>query len=391
MITELILPVLFIIYLVNGLIRLVRSYRTTKNKSRFYRSQKLKLALRIVLILLIPLLLIEFMPVSLEQSLGDWPNLLGLLFSAAISCIWIVYIRRLDIYEQEKWRYVILVFIMSCLTIWAVFPISRAIDAAGFILNGNPVNDFLYCFISIGMVEELVKLLPVLVIIKSRKIMNESYDYLFYASVSALGFAFVENTLYINESELYSVIARMLMSSVAHMTFSTTIFYGVLLSKYKFKKIPDALVYLAFFLLAALSHGFYDFWLINDWASQFSGITTLFFLASVHIWFTMLNNGINVSEFFNRAIPLKVDKLKAFLIYSLLIVFMAAFLIMGLMHGKEAANLFFWSNVFSFGYFFIYIIYSHNKFHIIRGYISPIHATTNFFVPPFKPAEGKTN
>ena len=105
----------------------------------------------------------------------------------------------------------------------------------------------------------------------------------------------------------------------------------------------------------------------------------------MHIWFTMLNNGLNTSRFYDRTIPLKTDKIKAYLIYSLLIIFMSAFLVMGLLHGKEVANMFFWSNVLSFGYFFIYIIYSHNRFKIVRGYIAPIEATSNFLIPPIKP------
>ena len=331
-----------------------------------------------------PFVLVELFPLSFDQSVDDYPVIVGYLFSASISLLWIIYIRKLDIYEQEKWRYILLVFGMSCLTIWLVFPITDFINGLGFKLNGSPVNDFLYCFISIGMVEELVKMIPVLIIIMNKKIINESYDYLFYASVSALGFAFVENILYINSSEMHSVIARLLVASVAHMTFTTTIFYGVLLSKFKYINIPDPLVYLLFFLLASLAHGFYDFWLINHWASQYQGLTMLFFIISMHVWFTMLNNGLNISQFYDRTIPLRIDKIKAYLVYSLLIVFMTSFLIMGILHGKQTANAFFWSNIISFGYFFIYIIYSHNRFKIIKGYVAPIEATSNFLVPPIR-------
>lgn len=254
----------------------------------------------------------------------------------------------------------------------------------GFVLNGKPINDFLYCVFSIGIVEELVKLVPVLIFVGNKKMFNESYDYLFYASVSALGFAFIENILYINSSELYSVIGRLLMASVAHMTFTSIILYGVLLAKNRLQSIPKPIIYTAFFLLASLSHGFYDFWLINPWASQYQAITMLFFLITIHIWFTMLNNALNISTFYNRSTLLQVDKLKAYLIYSLLILFMAAVLVMHLMHGRQSARQFFWGNLFAFGYFFIYIIYSHNRFKIVRGYMAPIDATSNFFIPPLK-------
>lgn len=384
MIVNLVLPALFAIYLLNGLVRLFKTYRQSRNKKVFFKSKQVKLVIRIILIILVPLAVIELIPLSINQSNSSYPEVIGFAFSAAISLIWIVYIRKLDIYEQESWKFVLLVFAMSCITIWLVFPISSLINNLGFKLNGQPINDFLYCVVGIGMVEEFVKMIPVLIIIKTKRIINESYDYLFYASVSALGFAFVENILYINSSEMYSVIARLLVAAVAHMTFTTTIFYGVLLSKFKYLKIPHFLVYISFFLLASVAHGFYDFWLINEWASQYQGLTMLFFIVSVHIWFTMLNNGLNISQFYDRSIPLRIDKIKAFLVYSLLILFMNAFLVVGLLHGKDSANMFFWRNIISFGYFFIYIIYSNNRFKIVKGYVAPIKATSNFLIPPIK-------
>jgi RsiW-degrading membrane proteinase PrsW (M82 family) len=141
------------------------------------------MVLSITIILAVPFIIMEFVPLSLEHGVAEWPKVLGFLFSGAISFLWIVYLRKLDIYEPEKWRYIIIIFVVSCLTIWAVFPISSFINNLGFVLNGNPINDFLYCVFSIGMVEELVKLVPVIIFINNKKMFNESYDYLFYASV----------------------------------------------------------------------------------------------------------------------------------------------------------------------------------------------------------------
>ncbi|MEN8248660.1 MAG: PrsW family intramembrane metalloprotease [Bacteroidota bacterium] len=386
--TDLLLPALFIIYLIHAIVRVVRSYITSRNKRGFLRSYKFKRVIQIILIIGIPLIIVSFLPAGIGDKIGFWPKALGYLFSAAISILWVVYIRKLDIYEPEKWRHILFVFILSCLTIWAIFPITNGINSLGFELNGNPVNDFLYSVITIGMMEELVKLIPVLIIMLNKKILNESFDFLLYASVSALGFAFIENILYINSSELYSVIARMLVASVAHMTFTTTIFYGFLLAKRRrFKAIPKVVYYVIFFLLASLSHGFYDYWLLNPWANQFHSLTIIFFMVIMHIWFTMLNNALNISQFYKRSTPLQVDKLKSYLIFSLLMVFMAAFLTVHLFHGKQEAMLFFWENLFAFGYFFIYIIYSHNRFKIVRGYIAPFEATSSFFVPPLKRVE----
>jgi RsiW-degrading membrane proteinase PrsW (M82 family) len=383
--TDLLLSALFFIYILHAIVRVIRSYIASRNKRGYLRSYKFKRVIQIILIISIPFIIVTFIPAGISDKIGYWPKILGCIFSAAISLLWVVYIRKLDIYEPEKWRYIFLVFVLSTLTLWAVFPITDLINQWGFVLSGHPVNDFLYSFITIGMVEELVKLIPVLILMLNKRILNESFDFLLYASVSALGFAFIENILYINSSELYSVIARMLIASVAHMTFTTTIFYGFLLARRRrFKAIPKGVYYITFFLLASLSHGFYDYWLLNPWANQYHSLTIIFFIVIMHIWFTMLNNALNISKFYNKSTRLQVDKLKAYLIFSLLIVFMSAFVTVHVFHGKQEAMMFFWENLFAFGYFFIYIIYSHNRFKIVKGYIAPFEATSNFFVPPLK-------
>ena len=147
MIVEILLAALFTIYLIYSLVRLIKSYIASNNKPAFLKSKKIRMVLHITLIIVMPFIIIEFLPLSLEQAITNWPNVLGFLFSGAISILWIVYLRKLDIYEPEKWRYIIIVFAVSCITIWAVFPISSFINNLGFVLNGEPINDFFILYI----------------------------------------------------------------------------------------------------------------------------------------------------------------------------------------------------------------------------------------------------
>lgn len=383
MITGIVLTLLLGVYLIAGLIRTIKEYHRAKSKSRFLTGRRVKLTLWVLFILLLPALL-RLAPIQLSLELNEWPWIFGFAFSFAISAVWVVYIRKLDIYEPEPWWAIVITFLLSCITIWAVFPLTNLIHSFGFFMNSKPVNDFLYSFIGIGMVEEAVKILPVLFILWKTDVIDEPFDYLLYASVSALGFAFIENISYINESELYSLVARLLMSSVAHMTFSSTVMYGLLLARKRIIRRPQVLVFLTFYLLASLSHGFYDFWILNDWASQFRGITMIFFLITVHIWFTMLNNALNISNFYDRSVHLKIDELKTYLILALLSIFGLALVVVKSVHGEVEADQFFYHNIISFGYFMVYIIYSHNRFKIIRGYMAPIEAASRILIPPLR-------
>jgi RsiW-degrading membrane proteinase PrsW (M82 family) len=165
-----------------------------------------------------------------------------------------------------------------------------------FKLNGSLINDFFYSIIGIGCIEEFVKIIPLLVMMRFTNAVNEPYDYIKYASLSALGFAFVENLIYFHESNLHIIHGRALTAVVSHMFNSSIIAYGMILNKYKRHENPY-LNFIFFFALAAIAHGFYDFWLINKSASALRILTVLFILSSMYMWNSFKNNALNHSNF----------------------------------------------------------------------------------------------
>ena len=64
-------------------------------------------------------------------------------------------------------------------------------------LNGHPVNDIIFCIGGIGFIEELVKLIPFLLILRFTSIARKPVDYIVIASACGLGFSFFENLMYI--------------------------------------------------------------------------------------------------------------------------------------------------------------------------------------------------
>jgi len=307
-------------------------------------------------------------------------NLWGTLAAFLISLIWIIYIWKLDVYEPERWSYVGLTFLLSAITIHFVFPITDTLNFAGFELNGSPLNDLLYCIVGIGMVEEMVKILPVLFMVYFTKEVDEPYDFILYGSVSALGFAFVENIGYIEQDKLNNIGARGFLAAVGHMMWTSTICYGMLLNRYKWHQ-HRWLTFFGFFLLAAIAHGFYDFWLINDWASSYNFLTLIFFLMSVHIWFLMKNNAINISTFFDPKIVIRNDQLKFFLIISFLSLFLYGYIAQSIYLGAFHANDYLMVNLAFYGYFIIYLAFIFSRFDIVHGYFAPINIPFNVAFP----------
>lgn len=313
-----------------------------------------------------------------------WKLLITFLISGSISGVWIGYVLSLDIFDKERWYHVLFVFIGACLSTFAVFPLTDVyVSLSGNTLNGNPITDFIYCVLGIGLVEEIVKIIPVLLIIRWSKAVKEPYDYLLYASVAALGFAFIENIIYLDSYNHKVTNARALYASVAHMSFSSIVAYSMMISIYRWKRglLLGLIVGLA---LAALAHGFYDFWLINGWATQFAVLSTLFFIATVHLWTVLKNNAMNLSPYFRTDIELRNDWLKSYLALGLLSIAMLSFFALSLQFGFEAASKYMWNQLFAYGYIILYLIFGLSNYDLIRSYLAPLQIPYRFLIPNFK-------
>ena len=378
----LLLDVIGVILIFKWILQQFKDYIASTRKLDFFSFKRFKSLFLVILLLGIPLVVINTTAVEdIFHLTNDQLNTHKLLYcigvSFCISLIWLLYIIKLDIFEKEKKRHIVLILLLSVVvTCFSEIPYG-VIHKLGFTDSELPAYSFIYSVFGIGFIEETIKFIPFLILLKFTKAINEPYDYIFYASASALGFAFVENAMYLNNYGLDIINARALYATVAHMTFSSVIGYGLFLLKYNKTKLPPVVVFIGFYLLAMLSHGFYDFWVINKAVSNYEGVTTLFFLATVHIWFVMKNNTINNSNYFHKDISIDNDQIKMYLIISLLSLFMTSYLYVAFAWDSEKANSFFLKSIFAYGYIMLYLIATLSRFNLIHGMIKPIRVGLN--------------
>ena len=321
-----------------------------------------------------------------DIAFPDWPpktikGLFSVVVAALISLFWIMYLSWLDFYEREKKRYLLITFVLGSAFTFLVFPISGLINLLGFNLNGDLWNDFLYCIFGIGTIEELVKFIPLFLMWRFSRQVDEPFDFLLYASISALGFAFVENILYLYQSDLSAVYARALYSSVAHMFFSSIIAYGWIWWEYRGGRFHIG-IFLALLLLASLAHGFYDFWLIR-FELKLQAITLLFFLLNLHVWVLMKNNLINISSFYNPRLKLNSHLFMYRLTSLMLIVSVVAITGYNILFGQAATRSFSWFLMRQYTYVFVYVTVSFSSFQVIPGYIGSFKIPKRLFIPNF--------
>lgn len=262
------------------------------------------------------------------------------LVALFIAWIWVDYYRLIDIYEKEDLKYFGLAFLLGCGSVYIVLGLHDLfIRDLGWRLNGHFLNDFLYCVIQIGVLEEFAKLIPFLIMLLFfRKEINEPIDYIAYMCVGALGFSAFENVKYFSSYGAEIINGRAILSSVGHMLFTALTAYGIVLFKYKRSQHGIKTLFL-FFILASFAHGFYDFWLMYSGISTANGvvITILFFLFGISTFAQILNNALNNSNFFTHKVLINPIKVSRRLIFYYFIVFILQFIILSYQFNIEYA------------------------------------------------------
>jgi len=302
----------------------------------------------------------------------------GLVAAFLVFLVYLIYLRKIDIYEPEKWKYIVFTFLMGALCSELTYLFADTlVYTTGFYLNGSVVNDFFYCFIGIGMIEELVKIIPLLIMIKMTREVNEPVDYIVYAAISALGFAFAENIMYFTNYGIGIVVGRALTAVVFHMFLSSLIAYGLVLSKYHGdgKPIP---IFIKYFTISALIHGTYDFWLINQNVSQFSILSIILFVFCLFLFNTMIKNSLSNSVFFTEDIILNKKKLQQFLVYSISGIIMFQYLVVTFDIGPKAGTKNLINSLISGGYLLAFVSSNLGNIKIRKGDWEPFSVKIPF-------------
>ncbi|MBS1903239.1 MAG: PrsW family intramembrane metalloprotease [Bacteroidetes bacterium] len=272
---------------------------------------------------------------TLEVNL-NWQ---GFIAALLILIAWLVYLRDIDLYGSEKWRYLIGTCVLGMLCSIIAFPLYDYLShLIGSNYHSNILTDALYCVFGIGLIEESVKILPLLIgLLLFKDEIAEPIDFIIYASVSALGFAFVENLMYFERDAINIVHGRALISVFGHMFFSSIVAYGIILSRYKGKS-RIRYGFLGGLLLAALCHGFFDFWLLSPAVKSASWISLVFMVFCVAQYAIFVSNALSISPYYSPDRKFSAHSLKIHLLYLLSSVLLIEYLFYSYAAGRSEGN-----------------------------------------------------
>jgi RsiW-degrading membrane proteinase PrsW (M82 family) len=297
------------------------------------------------------------------------PTLIGVL---AIFFTWLFFLLRVNIFKAFPWKRAVIVVLASALLTTFCGALYELLGRTGFDFNGDIFNDLAYSIFGIGVIEETVKILPLLLIYTfRRKWLQTPMDYLTIAALSGLAFASIENLGYFDRYGIEIIHVRGILTSVAHMFYTVLVAYGIILYKFRPKTSKYQIVLFAGIAIAV--HGLYDFFLIS-WVSQYyAPVSIVIWFVGLYAFSSILNNALNNSPTFNHLKSKKLDNVNAILLVGLTTVFLIEITFKAMWFGADTANdhaL----DLFITSYFALPLIaLALNKIDLVQNYWEPIN------------------
>ncbi len=211
--------------------------------------------------------------------------LLLLVVSVAPAALLMFYIYHQDKYQKEPVKSLIKAFCAGMLSVTFTLTAVQFIEYTIGLIPILNETVFYDSFITAGIPEELCKFAVFMIFIWNDKNFDEYFDGIVYASFISLGFATVENIMYVLPGGLSVGIMRALLSVPGHFFFG--IIMGYFLSLAKFNRSKRGLYIFLGLLFAILAHGVFD-WLLmfSERAGEGLGIFIyMFFIAGdIFLW-----------------------------------------------------------------------------------------------------------
>lgn len=196
------------------------------------------------------------------------------------------YIYWRDRHESEPIRLLVICFIFGLLSTYPAIKMEEfGIYDLGITLGENVGVTFTFAFVVVAFSEELVKYIFLRYYIYPNKEFCEPMDGIVYAVTISMGFATLENVLYVvvrpdDIQQAYQIAySRMFTAIPAHAAFAMTMGYFVGLAKFKPARE-------SFYLLCGLGgaitlHGLYDFFIFQQLSNFLTAFTFVVLIGAI--------------------------------------------------------------------------------------------------------------
>lgn len=193
-----------------------------------------------------------------------------------------LYIYLKDQHEREPVMLLLISFFYGMLSTVITLVISFPLNMFLVTKSHDVVGEFYNAFFKVALVEELSKFLFVRFVLFHNKNFNEPFDGIVYAVMVSMGFATLENIVYVYDFGVRTGILRMFTAVPAHAIFG--VLMGYFVGKARFAPYRQFYYSVIGLGAAAVLHGAYDyFWFLSHlpalWVGGVASLVLGFVLA----------------------------------------------------------------------------------------------------------------
>jgi RsiW-degrading membrane proteinase PrsW (M82 family) len=199
----------------------------------------------------------------------DYIIFIYIIFGILPSLTWLSYYLRKDVHPEPK-KTILRIFLWGALITLPVFFVQLGLASLLSKINASDlITSLIYWFVVISFSEEIFKYLVIKIKIMNSPDLDEPVDVMIYMVIAALGFAALENILYLfspvgdmsfnqlMDRTLIITFIRFIGATFLHTLCSAVVGYSLAISfckiKTKYASISAGL------FMAVLLHGLYDF------------------------------------------------------------------------------------------------------------------------------------
>jgi RsiW-degrading membrane proteinase PrsW (M82 family) len=161
---------------------------------------------------------------------------------------------------REPWQILLKCMLGGVLSVLVSLLISVPLTHFSHLVNGPAAKAFYTAFMLAAIPEEFAKMLMLFLFVWKSREFDQRFDGIVYAVFISLGFALVENIMYVAEGGVTVAIGRALLAVPGHGFFG--VLMGYFFSKAKFTPHKKQIYLFRAFFYPVLFHGLYDFFLM---------------------------------------------------------------------------------------------------------------------------------
>ena len=185
---------------------------------------------------------------------------LPLFFAIVPSLILVWYFYRQDRIKPEPKGLIVKIFILGILSTLPALVLEIILSLFKGLFNGRPVLFYFFnAFIIAALCEEWIKMQVVKFFAYNRREFDEVMDGIVYTIVASLGFACLENILYVAEGGISVALVRAFTAVPLHAVCSGIMGFSIGKAKFCGNRFLERKLFMKGLLYAILIHGSYNF------------------------------------------------------------------------------------------------------------------------------------